>query len=150
MISVLAILKAINYTKKTTFIIDQKKYYFLIKSFLISQNLPFIDKFMNQEEEFEALYNEYKNDPSDENFLNVLSHPLCEQKSRFIEIEKYLAFPRKKFEHFQLCTVGNETSTCSNVLLEDLNVSRVLLYSQQMDYEKDIEQTIFTSEWLYS
>jgi len=66
------------------------------------KDIAYKDEFLSDDEAFDVLYQCYKNDPSDENFLNVLSSPVCEENGRFVEIEKNFSFPKTSFEHFDL------------------------------------------------
>lgn len=139
-------LKTLNFDQKTVFIIDSRKSYFLIRCFLLSKNILFFDEFIQEDRGFKMLYQFYQDEPSDENFLNVLSHPLCEQHNRFIEIEKYFEFPKRSFKHFEL--------TQKEIFIEKQNqdIFVFLLKEAKASKEsiKNIDHIIFTSEWSYA
>ena len=93
-------LKNIDFHKKNAFVIEDTKAYYALKLFLKKQNIPFTDRFYSMNEAAQNLYIQYQDNPSDENFLALLSHPLCEQHVCFVEAESHLEFPRRKIQHF--------------------------------------------------
>lgn len=117
-------LEKFNYDEEMVFLITDLKTYHLVKCFLIVKNITYKDEFLSDDESFDCLYKCYKNDPSDENFLKVLSHPMCKEKEKFVEIEKNFSFPKTSFEHFSLSKKESDSSVKYKLLLAKDNENR--------------------------
>jgi hypothetical protein len=100
--SIIKLLSQIDLSQESVFIIEDLRTYYIIKCFLLKENVPFNDEFLPEKNSVENLYQNYLEDPSDENFLSVLSHPMCEQHDQFLTTERHFKFPRTSFNHFPL------------------------------------------------
>ncbi|USO02378.1 MAG: hypothetical protein H6850_00020 [Alphaproteobacteria bacterium] len=114
-------LEGFDYGKNMIFLPKDLKTYYAVKCFLVMRNIPYKDEFLNEAQVFEILNDAYKDDPSDKNFLSALSSSVCEQRERFIEIEKHFSFPKKPFDHFKLTErkLSNELQPYTVLLAKD-------------------------------
>lgn len=116
--SIIKILDGIDLSQESVFSIEDLKTYYIIKCFLLSKEIPFNDEFSPTEKSFQELHRTFLEDPSDDNFLNALSHPLCSQHDQFYKYEMSLEFPKKPITQFdlsmkQVATQGNSHITLS-------------------------------------
>ena len=115
----------------------------MFKTYLVKLNLEFQDLFFekdSQEDDFDVLIQLYLENPTDENFCNALSHPLCEQKDRFVEIESFLAFPKKSFEHFPLTKkkLHLDSKKDSPMILANKHSNKIKNFENVMVYSMSI------------
>jgi len=123
-------LRSFNYDEKSIFLIDNMRTYYLVICFFKKNNITYRDEILNEYHIFDDLYRQYLQNPSDENFLAVLSSARCKEKTKFFDIEQHFAFPRTSFERFPL-------SKTDIVLPEEYTIL-LRKYQDNIDLHSDI------------